>query len=166
MSIDLLRAAMDGEPRGWRTGAVRVVVNALLVFMAYEVVTLAIGLTEAVVRAEPVPLSPVQLVLLISAFVLVRWVVVLPALLLVLVGLEYVARRVPHPRILTTVVAFSPMVVWQVTQSSGDTSGQAVVLGMVAVLFAVVARLPSRVVAETNDVEPPQPTAEPVVTPR
>jgi hypothetical protein len=40
--------------------------------------------------------TPLELLLLVAAFVLVRWIVVLPGLLLVLVGLEYVARRAPH----------------------------------------------------------------------
>ena len=77
-------------------------------------------------------------------FLLVRWIFVLPGLLLVLVGIEYVARRVPHARVLTAIVACAPMVWWQLTQSSGDTSGFTVVLGVTAVLFAVLARLPAR----------------------
>ena len=82
--------------------------------------------------------------LVAAVFLLVRWIVVLPGLLLVLVGIEYVARRVPHARVLTAIVAFAPMVWWELTQSSGDTSGQSAVLGVTAVLFAVLARLPGR----------------------
>ena len=89
-------------------------------------------------------MSPVELVLLAVAFYLVRWIFVLPGLLLVLVGLEYVARRAPHARVLTAIVAFAPMVWWELTQSSGDTSEFRAVLGGTAVLFAVLARLPAR----------------------
>jgi hypothetical protein len=64
-------------------------------------------------------------------------------LLVVLVGLEYVARRAPHARVLTTIVAFAPMVLWELSKSPGGfPSEEGAVLGVTAVLFAVLARLP------------------------
>jgi hypothetical protein len=144
MSKQLVRAATDPDPYGWRAGTVRVLANALLALLAFEVVSLVVGMAQMIVTGTPPPVTPVQLVLLVAIVVLVRWVFVLPGLLLVLVGLEYVARRAPHARVLTAIVAFAPMVLWELTQSSGDTSGQGAVLGVTAVLFAVLARLPAR----------------------
>jgi hypothetical protein len=126
-----------------RAGMVRVVVNALLVLLAFEIVSLVVGMAQVVVRGTPVPLTPVELLLLAAAFALVRWVVVLPLLLPVLVALELVGRRISHARVLTAVVAVLPIAFWQVTQSSGDISGQGVVLGLTAALFVVLARLPA-----------------------
>ena len=143
MSSQLVPAATLSDPYGWRAGAVRVLANALLVLLAFEVVSQVAGVAQMIVTGSPPPLPPVQLVLVATAFLLVRWLFVLPGLLLVLVGIEYVARRVPHARVLTLVVAFAPMVVWELTQS-GDTSGQTAILGVTAVLFAVLARLPAR----------------------
>ena len=137
-------AATDPDPHGWRAGAFRVLANALLVLLAYEVVSLVLGVAQVIVTGPPPGLAPVELVLVLAAFLLVRWIFVLPGLLLVLVGIEFVARRAPHARVLTAIVACAPMVWWQVTQSSGDTSGFSVVLGVIAVLFAVLARLPAR----------------------
>jgi hypothetical protein len=144
MAKQLARAATDPDPYGWRAGTVRVLANALLVLLAFEVVSLVVGVAQVVVRGSPPPVSPGQLVLLMVVFVLVRWIVVLPGLLLVLVGIEFIARRAPHARVLTAIVACAPMVWWQLTQSSGDTSGFSAVLGVTAVLFAVLARLPAR----------------------
>ena len=142
MSKELV-AATDPDPYGWRAGTVRVLANALLVLLAFYVVTLAAGAAQTIVTGTPPPLPPVQLVLVVAVFIVVRWMVVLPGLLLVLVGIEHVARRAPHARLLTLVVAFAPMIWWELTQS-GDTSGQGLVLGVTAVLFAVIARLPPR----------------------
>jgi hypothetical protein len=140
----LVRDATDHDSLGRRAGIVRVLANALLVLLAFEVVSLVVGVAQVIVTGAPPPATPVELVLLVAAFVLVRWILVLPGLLLVLVGLDYVARRAPHARVLTAIVAFAPMVWWELTQSSGDTSGFGAVLGVTAVLFAVVARMPAR----------------------
>jgi hypothetical protein len=139
-----LAPAADSDPFGWRAGTARVLANGLLVLLSFEVASLAVGMAQVIVRGAPPPVSLVELVLLAVAFYLVRWIFALPGLLLVLVGLEYVARRAPHARVLTGIVAFAPMVWWELTQSSGDTSGFTAVLGVTAVLFAVRARLPAR----------------------
>jgi hypothetical protein len=139
MSKQLVRAATHRDPYGRRAAITRVLANALLVLLAYEVVSLVVGVAQVIVTGPPPQLTPVELVLLVAAFVLVRWIFVLPGLLLVLGGLEFVARRVPHARVLTAIVAFAPMVLWEMTQSSRDA-----VLGVTAVLFAVLARLPDR----------------------
>ena len=101
-------------------------------------------------------------------FLLVRWIFVLPGLLAVLVGIEYVARRVPHARVLTAIVAFAPMALWELTNSPGPfPSDQGAVLGLTAVLFAVLARLPARYQrASTAETGPAQSPAEAAVTPR
>ena len=143
MSKHPARAATDTHPYGWRAGTVRVLANALLVLLAYEVVTMVAWLAETIITGAPPPLPPVQMVLVVTVFVMVRWIFVLPGVLLVLVGIECVARRAPHIRILTMIVALSPMVLWELTQP-GDNSGQGAVLGVIAVLFAVIARLPAR----------------------
>ncbi len=160
MSKQLVRAGTYPDPHGWRAGSVRVLANALLVLLAFEVVSLVVGLAQMIVTGAPPSVSPAELVLVAAGFYLVRWIFVLPALLLVLVGLEYVARRTSHARVLTAIVAFAPMVLWEVTQS-GDTSGQGAVLGVTAVVFALVARLPARF-RSTEDrgaVQPPAGTA-------
>ena len=150
MSRQLAPAATFPDPYGWRAGAIRVLANALLVLLAFEVVSQVAGVAQVIVTGAPWPLPPVQLLLVATGFLLVRWLFVLPGLLLVLVGLEYVARRVPHARVLTLIVALAPMVLWELTQS-GDTSGQGAVLGVTAVLFAVLARLPARFQGRSTD---------------
>ena len=167
MSKQPVRAATDPDPYGRRAGIIRVLANALLVLLAFEVVSLVVGVAQMIVTGPPPSLSPVELVLVMVVFLLVRWIVVLPGLLLVLVGIEYVARRVPHARVLTAIVACAPMVWWQLTQASGDTSGFTVVLGVTAVLFAVLARLPARFPRRsTEDLGTAQPPAGPAVAPR
>jgi hypothetical protein len=167
MSKQLLRAATYRDPYGWRAGTVRVLANALLVLLAFEVVSLAAGVAQMIVTGWTPPLPPVQFVLVAAVFLLVRWIFVLPGLLLVLVGIEYVARRAPHARVLTAIVAFAPMVWWELTQSSGDTSGFSAVLGVTAVLFAVLARLPARFQGRsTEDRGAAQPPAGTAVAPR
>ena len=69
--------------------------------LAYEVVSLVLGAAQVIVTGPPPGLAPVELVLMLAAFLLVRWIFVLPGLLLVLVGIEFVARRAPHARVLT-----------------------------------------------------------------
>ena len=167
MSKQLVRAATHPDPYGWRAGTVRVFANALLVLLAFEVVSLAVGVAQMIVTGPPPRVTPVELVLLMAVFLLARWIFVLPGLLPVLVGIEYVARRAPHARVLTAIVAFAPMVLWELTQSSGDTSGQSAVLGVTAVLFAVLARLPARFQGNsTEDRGATQPPAGPAVAPR
>ena len=145
MSEQLVRAATDPDPYGWRAGTVRVLANAALVLLAFEVVTLGAGVAQTIVTGATTPVTPVELVMLAAVFLLVRWIFVLPGLLPVLVGIEYVARRAPHARLLTAIVAFAPMVLWELlSQSPGDISPQGVILGLTAVLFAVLARLPAR----------------------
>ena len=147
MSRQLVRAATSPDPHGWRAGSVRVLANALLVLLAYEVVSLAAGAAQMIVTGAPPPETPVEgvpLVVVVAGFLLVRWIFVLPGLLPVLVGLEFVARRAPHARVLTAIVAFTPMVLWELLLKSPSDfpSGQGAVLGVTAVLFAVLARLP------------------------
>jgi hypothetical protein len=157
MSKQLVRAATYPDPHCWRAGVVRVLANVLLVLLAYEVVsmvavvaTLVAGATIPATPLELVPgvtisVTPLELVPLAAGFYLVRWIFVLPGLLAVLVGLEYVARRAPHSRVLTAIVAFAPMVLWELSKSPGGfPSEQGAVLGVTAVLFAVLARLPAR----------------------
>lgn len=167
MAKQQVRAATDRDPHGWRAGTIRVLANALLVLLAFEVVSLAAGVAQMIVTGWTPPLPPVQFVLVAAVFLLVRWIFVLPGLLLVLVGIEYVARRAPHARVLTAIVAFAPMVWWELTQSSGGFSGQGAVLGVTAVLFAVLARLPARFQARsTEDRGAAQPPAGTAVAPR
>lgn len=167
MAKQQVRAATDRDPHGWRAGTIRVLANTLLVLLAFEVVSLAAGVAQMIVTGWTPPLPPVQFVLVAAVFLLVRWIFVLPGLLLVLVGIEYVARRAPHARVLTAIVAFAPMVWWELTQSSGGFSGQGAVLGVTAVLFAVLARLPARFQARsTEDRGAAQPPAGTAVAPR
>jgi len=140
-----------------RAGAARVLSNALLVLLAFEGVSLAYVAVMTIAGAPvPAPATPVELLFLVAVFVLVRWVFVLPGLLLVLVGIEFVARRVPHARVLTGVVAFAPMLLWELTNSpsEGAISEQGLVLGVTAVVFAVLARLPDRFSAAQPATEP------------
>ncbi len=168
MSKQLVRAATHPDPYGWRAATVRVLANALLVLLAFVVVTLAAGAAQTIVTGATIPVAPVELVARVAVFVLVRWIFVLPGLLPVLVGLEYVARRAPHARVLTAIVAFAPMVLWELlSQSPGDISPQGALLGVTAVLFAVVARLPARFQARsTDDHEAAHPPAGTAVAPR
>lgn len=179
MSKQLVRAATTPDPHGWRAGTVRVLANALLVLLAFEVVSMvgvAATIVAGTIPVTPVALvpgvtisvTPVVLVPLAAAFYLVRWIFVLPGLLLVLVGLEYVARRAPHARFLTAIVAFAPMVLWEMTKSPGGfPSEEGAVLGVTAVLFAVLARLPARFGGHsTEDRGAAQPPAGAAVAPR
>ena len=178
MSKQLVRAATHPDPYGWRAGTVRVFANALLVLLAYEVAAmvdvvanLVAGATIPVTPVELVPgvtisMTPVELVPLAAAFYLVRWIFVLPGLLAVLVGLEYVARRAPHARVLTAIVAFAPMVLWELSKSPGGfPSETGAVLGVTAVLFAVLARLPARFGGRSTEARA-QPPAGTAVAPR
>jgi hypothetical protein len=172
MSNQHVRTATDPEPYGWRAATFRVLANALLALLAFESVSL-VYVVATIAMGATLPATPVELVLLVAVFVLARWVFVLPGLLVVLVGIEYVARRVPHGRVLTAIVAFAPMVLWEVTKSPGGISElgglseQGLVLGVTAVLFAVVARLPTRVQGESaDDLGATQPPAETAIAPR
>ena len=168
MADDPVRATTNPDPYGWRAGTLRVLANALLVLLALEVVALVLVVAQMIVAGTPPPATPVQFVLFAGAYFLVRWLFVLPGLLLVLIGIEYVARRVPHARVLTAVVAFAPMVAWELTNSPGDfPSPRGALLGLTAVVFAVFARLPARVRGQsTGDQEATPPAAEPAVDPR
>ncbi len=164
MSKQLVRAATDRDPYGWRAGTARVLANALLVLLAFQVVTMVVGVAEVIVRGATMPVTPAELLPRVVVFVLFRWIVVLPGLLSVLVGIEYVARHAPHARVLTAIVAFAPMAWWTLTQSSDDFSA---VLGVTAVLFALLARLPVRVQGRsTEDRGAAQPPAGTAVVPR
>ncbi len=167
MSKQLARAATYPDPYGWRAGTVRVLANALLVLLAYEVVSM-VGVAATIVAGASMPVTPVELVPMAAGFYLVRWIFVLPGLLPVLVGLEYIARRAPHARVLTAIVAFAPMVLWELTKSPGDfPSVTGAVLGVTAVLFAVLARLPARIQGRsTEDRGAAQPPAGTAVAPR
>jgi len=162
LSNHLVRAATGPDPYRWRAGTFRVLANALLVLLAFEVVSMVFVAAMVVAGVPDAPVTLVELVLLVAAFVLVRWIFVLPGLLVVLVGIEYVARRAPHARVLTGVVAFAPMVLWELTNTPGPfPSEQGAVLGVTAVLFAVLARLPA-----PKGLGAAQPTPEPAVAPR
>lgn len=128
---------------GWRAATVRVLANALLTLLALEAVAI-VGV--AIVAEAHFGITPAEAVPLAAEWILGHWVVFLPALLLVLVGIEFVARRAPHARALTAIVAFAPMVLWELTMSSGDIpSVTGVGLGVTAVLFTALARLPARI---------------------
>jgi hypothetical protein len=149
MSRKLVGAATSPDPHGWRAGTGRVLANALLVLVAYEIVSLAAVAAQMIITGAPTPETPIEgvpLLVVVAAFLLVRWIYVLPGLLPVLVGLEYVARRAPHARVLTAIVAFAPMVLWELLLKSPGSfpSGEGALLGVTAVLFALLARLPTR----------------------
>lgn len=168
MSKQPVRAATYSDPDGWRAGTVRVLANALLVLLAFEVV-LMVWVAATIIAGVTIPVTPVGLAFpLVAGFHLVRWVFVLPGLLPVLVGIEYVARRVPHARVLTAIVAFAPMVAWEFSKSPGGFPSEfGAVLGVTAVLFAVLARLPGRVQGRSIDVRgAAQPPAGTAVAPR
>ena len=170
MSKQVAGASTVRDPYGWRAGAVRVVANALLVLLAFEIVSLVVGVAQVIVSGTTVPETPVEgmpLLAVVVAFLLVRWIFVLPGLLPVLIGLEYVNRRAAHARVLTLIVALGPMVLWQLMLSSGDSSNTSAVLGLTAGLFAVLARLPGRFEGRsTEDRGAVQPPAGPAMAPR
>ncbi len=130
---------------GRRDAVRRVLVNALLVLLVFEAVSFA-AVTAAIAAGASVgPMTPGELFLTLAVFLLVRWVAVLPGMLPVLVGIESIARRVPHARILTAIVAFSPMVAWELTKTPGPfPSEQGAILGATAIVFGFLARLPPR----------------------
>ncbi len=168
MSKRLVRAATRPDPYGWRAGTIRVLANASLVLLAFEVVTLAAGAAQTIVTGATIPMTPVELLALVTVFILIRWIFVLPGMLPVLVGLEYVARHARHARVLTAIVAFAPMVLWELlSKSPGDISPQGAILGVTAVLFAVLARLPARIQERSTDEDGAEhhPTG-PAITPR
>ena len=53
MSKQVVPAATDPDLHGWRAGAFRVLANALLVLLAYEVVSLALGVAQVIVTGPP-----------------------------------------------------------------------------------------------------------------
>jgi hypothetical protein len=149
---------------GWRAATVRVLSNALLVLLALEVVAIAgvMLLGEATLQVTPAEGVP-----LAAAWILSRWVVVLPILLPALAVLDFAARRVARPRVLAAIVAFAPMVLWELTMSQGDVpSVSGAGLGVTGVVFAILARLPGPQGPSTEASGPAQPPAEPIATPR
>jgi membrane-associated phospholipid phosphatase len=144
MSGQPVHAATNRDPYGWRATIVRVLANALLVLLAFEVVSFVVA-AAGLVAGTSGPMTPAELVPALGVFLLVRWVFVLPGLLPVLAGIDYIARRVPHARALTAIIALTPMIAWELTKSPGGfPSGQGAILGVTAVVFAVLARLPVR----------------------
>jgi hypothetical protein len=142
MSEQPIHAAMNRDPYGWRAATIRVLANALLVLLAFEVVSFVVAAAGLVAGASG-PKTPAELVPALALFLLVRWVFVLPGMLPVLAGIDYIARRVPHARALTAIIAFTPMIAWELTKSPGSfPSDQGAILGVTAVVFAVLARLP------------------------
>jgi hypothetical protein len=138
------------DPYGWRAGTIRVLGNALLVLLAFAVVSLA-GVAAASLAGADTPLSPVEAVTWVTGLVVVYWIFALPGLLPVLVGLEYVGRRVPRARVVTALVALTPMALWEIADSQPGVSGFGAILGVTAVLFAVAARLPVRFLGRSTD---------------
>lgn len=167
MSKQPVSATTYRNPYGWRAATVRVLANALLVLLAFEVV-LMVWVAATIVAGVTIPVTPVGLAFpLVAGFHLVRWAFVLPGLLPVLVGIEYVARRAPNARVLTAIVAFAPMVLWELSKTPGGFSEFGAVLGVTAVLFAVLARLPGRVQGRSIEVRgAAQPPAGTAVAPR
>jgi hypothetical protein len=156
LSKQPVRVATSPDPHGRRAGTIRVLANALLVLLAYEVVSMAAAAAQVVLTGWIPPETPVEgvpLVVVVAAFLLIRWIYVLPALLAVLVGLEYVACRAPLARVLTFIVALAPMILWELLlKSPGDfPSGEGALLGVTAVLFAVLARLPAHFRGNSTD---------------
>ena len=145
MSTQAGTSAMDHDPHGWRAGIVRVLANAVLVLPAYGVAILGVGAVRVIVAGTPT--EPAEAWLLFPLWLLIRWLYVLPGLLLALAAIEVVARRAPHARVVTLIVASAPMAWWALTQSSpyADISADLAVLGLTAVLVALLARLPVRV---------------------
>ena len=150
------------DPNGPRAATVRVLTNALLVLVAFEVVSIVGGVGLMLVRGETSPAPPAELVPVMAGFLLVRWIFVLPVMLPALVGLDYICRRVPQLRVLIAMVAFAPMILWELMNGPGGLSSQGAILGVTAVLFALVARRPSQIHGRPAD-EPraPQPRVEP-----
>lgn len=177
MSKQLVRAPGGHGSHGWRAAIGRILANALLVLLAYVVVSMGAVVAEMLLTGWTPPamagegatpgLEGVPFMLYAALFLLVRWLSVLPGLLPVLVGIEGVARRVPHARVVTAIVAFTPMVLWELTQESTHPSGFGLLLGVTAVLFAFLARLPARYpVRSTEAVGAAPPPTEIAVAPR
>lgn len=145
MSMQPASATTNRHVYGWRASTARVIANALLVLLAFEAVLMA-WVAATIVAGGDVHVAPVGLAFpLVAVFHLVRWAAVLPGLVPVLAGIEYVARRVPHPRVVTVIVESAPMVLWETSKSPGRFPSEfGLILGVTAVLFAVIARLPGR----------------------
>jgi hypothetical protein len=144
MSNQSVEVTNERDPYRWRAATGRVGANALLVLLSYEAVAVA-NVAVGVVAAESLPVPLAELVPILAVFLLVRWIFVLPLMLPVLIGIEFVARRVPHARVLTALVAFSPMIIWEATNTPAPfPSVEGAILGLTAVLFAIIARLPPR----------------------
>jgi hypothetical protein len=144
MSTQPVQASTQRDPYCWRATIARGLVNGLLVLLAYAAVSFAAA-AVGMVAGTSGPMTPTELVPLMAVFLLVRWLFVLPILLPVLVAIDFVARRAPHARALTGIVALTPMIAWELTNSPGDfPSVRGAILGLTAVVFAAIARLPAR----------------------
>jgi membrane-associated phospholipid phosphatase len=144
MSTQRVHSDTRHDPYGWRGASVRLVANALLVLLAFEAVSYTAAVAGTVAGTNG-SLTPAEWVPVLAVFLLIRWVFVLPGLLLVLAVIELLARRVPYARALAGVIAFAPMVAWELTKSPGGfPSEQGAILGVTAVVFALIARLPAR----------------------
>ncbi len=60
MSKKLIRAAAHRDPFGWRAGTVRVLANALLVLVAYELMSMVAGAAQAITTGWIPPETPVE----------------------------------------------------------------------------------------------------------
>ena len=138
------------NPYGWRAGCGRVVLNAVLVLVVLEAVSYAAALAGTVAGRNG-SMTPAEWVPVLGVFLLVRWAFLLPGLLVVLAVIDLLAWHFPHVRALTVVVAFVPMAAWELTKSPGGfPSEQGAILGVTAVIFAMMARLPARRGAGTS----------------
>ena len=157
MSEQPVHTATNRDPYGWHAATLRVLANALLVLVAFEVVSFLFAAAGLVAGASG-PKTPAELVPALAVFLLVRWVFVLPGLLPVLGVIDYIARRVPHARALNAIIAFTPMIAWELTKSPGGFPyDQGAILGVTAVVFALLARLPVRRM-DGRGTPPPEPT--------
>jgi|tagenome__1003787_1003787.scaffolds.fasta_scaffold20638138_2 hypothetical protein len=175
MSAERMQAEGTRDPYGWRAATVRVLANALLVLLLFEVVSIVEAVVTVVGGAIlPVPLP--ELLPMLAVFLLVRWLFLLPGLVLALLALDYVARRAAHPRVVVGLVALLPAAVWEMTRSPSDfPSEEAVILAVTALLFAFLARLPPGIPGHGGDDsagvdtargQPDSAVADPATSPR
>ena len=59
LSKQLVRATHP-DPHGWRAGTVQVLANALLVLVAFEVVSMVAGAAQIIVTGATIPETPVE----------------------------------------------------------------------------------------------------------
>lgn len=144
VSTQPVHAGTRRDPYGWPAASRRLITNALLVLVAFETVSYAAAVAGTVAGRNGA-ITPLAWVPMLAVFLLVRWMFVLPGLLLVLAVIDLLAGRVPHARVLAWIVAFAPMVAWELTKSPGAFPSEAgAILGVTAAVFALIARLPAR----------------------